>query len=164
MLHKNYFNIIPILLIEIIIVYMFEYIVFVYSIKPGVLNATSRYLSFVIRYGKIFDNPANNADDENKYIKTQNTYSILIITFTIIGIFLLLLLYKYIVENVFNKNIEWFLVFIVVFVLTSLILIMEAIYIFKIEHETKDNINDSHSGIIMNNVIINYIKSTKFTT
>ena len=168
-LEKNYYNIIPILLIEIIIVYIFEYLVFIYYIIPGSLVITNKYLGSLTQKSYLLFNDDNHdvkisdsIKNENNYISTQNIYSILIFSFTIFGILLLLLLYKYIIVNVFNKSIEWFFVSMTVIGITFFIIIMESIYIFIIENETQNAKNYFEYFLLINKAIENYAISTNF--
>jgi len=143
--YYNYYNIIPILLIEIVLVYIFEYLIFLFQINPGIVRRINEYLAIFssnkytpemnVFYndGKHESQISNSTNDETKYISTQKAYGIITLIFTIVGILLLLLLYKYVVVNVMNKKIEWSTVGIVVAGITFLILFMESIYIFIIQ-------------------------------
>jgi len=157
----NYYNIIPILLIEIIIVYIFEYIIYIYSINPSALKITNRYLSnYTQQSFLLFNNDntkiANSTSNENNYISKQKIYSILTLLFIILGVILLLLLYDYVIVNIIKKNIEWFLVSMTVIGITLLIIFIECIYIYVIEHESENTKNYYDYFIKMNNTIINY--------
>jgi len=165
----NYYNIIPILLIEIIIVYIFEYLVFIFHIIPGVMSRINELLAIFsnnIYYpnmnvyhndGKHQDQISNSNNNETKYIKTQNTYGIVTFSFIIVGILLLLLLYKYIVVNIMNKKIEWITVGIVVAGITFFILFMESIYIFVIEDQIENSRDIWDMFITVNNSIESYL-------
>jgi hypothetical protein len=166
MLEFNFFNILPILLIEVIIVYIFEYLVFLYSIIPNTLRITTQVLSYTF-YSYIYSNRynhyinpqelENSSNNEKKYISTQKTSSILILSFMIVGILLLLLLYKYIVVNIYKINIDWFFVLIAVIGITLLIIFMECIYIFVIEDQAENDKNYYNYMIETNNEVLNHM-------
>jgi len=172
-LEFNYYNIIPIILIEVIIVAIFESLVFIFSINnyeqrgisretTDILNVINNYITYENNinenYYFILNNP-DNINSENKYVSNQYTYFALVLSFTIIGIILFLILYRYIVVNIIKKNIEWLTVSIIVICITSLIIIMECIYIFVLQYNNNHTRNEYSDIAFIYNIINNYALS-----
>ena len=163
MLHFNYYNILPIILFEVFIVYIFEYLIFLYNIIPHKLDITTNYLSTLKNYfinNSTTPSPDNKIN-ENNYISTQKIYSILIISFTCFGIVLALLLYNYIVVNILKKNIDWFLILMNVLGILLLIIFTECIYIFVIEEKLIYDKKHLDYLILIDNKIIDNILQQK---
>ena len=163
MLHFNYFNILPIILFEVFLVYIFEYLIFLYDIIPHNLKITTNYLSTLKNY--FINNSSTPSPDnkinENNYISTKKKDSILIISFTCFGIVLALLLYNYIVVNIFKKNIDWILILMNVLGILLLIIFTECIYIFVIEEKLIYDKKHLDYLILINNKIIDNILQQK---
>jgi len=174
----NYYNIIPIILIEVIIVAIFESLVFIFSInnyeKFGISGVTTYTIyeinDFVkvsskfnenkldVNYKFILNNP-NNINSEKTYVSTQYTYFALVLSFTIIGLILFLILYRYIVVNIIKKNIEWLNVSIVVIGISILIIIMECIFIFVLQRNNFHTRNEIFDILFLYNILKNYALS-----
>jgi len=164
MLEFNYYNIIPILLIELLLVYIFESILYIYLVNPVIIKNTSDNLAAItcdsntcsqsILYYDDKHHLAESINNEKKYISTQKTYGSIILSCAGLGLLILLFIYKYIVVNIMKKKIEWINCFIIIICITVVIIFVECLYIFVIAVDTPINILEN--AILIKNIIREY--------
>jgi hypothetical protein len=155
----NYYNIIPIILIDVFIILVFEGILFFLYLaqqqeniinnklddvmiqineSKKTLNTTYQllfsYISNIIQ-PHIENNMAQEQYNNEKNYKLGLIIFIATLVFIIIG----LLIYSYIVINILGKTIEWKTVFITVFITIVLIVILELLYVKYILFNKKFN-------------------------
>ena len=159
----NYYNIIPILLLNILVILLFEGILFfiyllstqttlindiIYEEKHNLLNKNIQKNPDVdanIYNGLIDNNNLNNininllTDGEKNNINKQKTIGILLYITLLVGIIILLYIYVYIVKKKYYKNINWGLVIVTVVITSILIIIIESFYVAFIMFNKKFN-------------------------
>jgi len=166
MLELNYFNIMPILFIEVLIVMMFEAFIYIYVINISTVLTTSSILEYAtsIKPASILfhdilhaNKLLNSKTNEINYISQNKTYGFVVLGCVIFIVIILFLIYIYIVVYRFKKHIEWFNVSIIVIIITILIMTIESIYMFVFD---KIRIrNQSKAYLLIQNVINTYAKS-----
>jgi hypothetical protein len=166
MIELNYFNIMPIFFIEVIIIMFFEAFIYVYVINAATLSITTSILEKVTSNTPISilfhdishaNKLSNSKTNETNYISKNNTYGFVVLGCVIFITIILFLIYIYIVVYRFKKHIEWFNVSIIVIIITIFIIIIETIYMFVFD---KIRIrNEAKSFLLIQNVINNYAKS-----
>ena len=159
----NYYNIIPILLLNILVILLFEGILFfiyllstqttlindiIYEEKHNLLDKNIQKNPDVdanIYNGLIDNNNLNNininllTDGEKNNINKQKTIGILLYITLLVGIIILLYIYVYIVKKKYYKNINWGLVIVTVVITSILIIIIESFYVAFIMFNKKFN-------------------------
>ena len=159
----NYYNIIPIILLNVLVILLFEGILFFiyllvtqtslinYIIKKKQNNLSNKKINKnadvnTNLYNMFIDNNNLNnininllTDGEKNNIKRQKAIGILLYITLLIGIVILLCVYVYIVKKKYNKNIDWGLVIATVVITSILIIIIESFYVAFIMFNKKIN-------------------------
>lgn len=158
----NYYNIIPAILIDVFIILIFEGLLFFLYLEKKEENIITSQLDNNLQnairsignkqnidtintvlksmaVNKVLNPLDIQKDAEKNYIEKTRTKGIIIFISVVFGVLLLLLLYKYIVVDVFNNTINWFKVGIIVSFTISLIIIMEILYIMYVLFNKKFN-------------------------
>ena len=171
----NYYNIIPIILLNVLVILLFEGILFFIYL----LDTQTSLINDIIKkkqnnlsnekinnnddvdanlYNMFIDNNNLNnininllTDGEKNNIKRQKAIGILLYITLLIGIVILLCVYVYIVKKKYNKNINWGLVIATVVITSILIIIIELFYIFFIMF------NKKFDNTILENAVIDAI-------
>ena len=171
----NYYNIIPIILLNVLVILLFEGILFfIYlldmqtSLINDIIKKKQNHLSNekinnnadvnTNLYNMFIDNNNLNnininllTDGEKNNIKKQKAIGILLYITLLIGIVILLCVYVYIVNKKYNKNINWGLVIATVVITSILIIIIELFYVFFIMF------NKKFDNTILENAVIDAI-------
>ena len=159
----NYYNIIPIILLNILVILLFEGILFfiyllstqttlindiIYKEKHNLLDKNIQKNPDVDAniYNMLIDNNNLNnininllTDGEKNNIKRQKAIGILLYITLLVGIIILLYIYVYIVKKKYYKNINWGLVIVTVIITSILIIIIESFYVAFIMFNKKIN-------------------------
>ena len=136
----NCYNIIPIILIQLCIVLLFEFLIYYFVINAKLYDHISHWISQDIpnqisNYSKYIQSNTNN---EKNYVNNMNTTGIVIFSSLISGIVILFISYVYIVTYIMKIKLEWTSIISVSICTFLLICIMELLYIFKINSTTFD--------------------------
>ena len=171
----NYYNIIPIILLNVLVILLFEGILFFIYL----LDTQTSLINDIIKkkqnnlsnekinnnddvdanlYNMFIDNNNLNnininllTDGEKNNIKKQKAIGILLYITLLTGIVILLCVYVYIVKKKYNKNINWGLVIATVVITSILIIIIELFYVFFIMF------NKKFDNTILENAVIDAI-------
>jgi len=159
----NYYNIIPIILLNILVILLFEGILFfiylldtqtslinniIYEEKHNLLDKNIQKNPDVDAniYNMLIDNNNLNnininllTDSEKNNINKQKIIGILLYITLLVGIIILLYIYVYIVKKKYYKNINWGLVIVTVVITSILIIIIESVYVAFIMFNKKIN-------------------------
>ena len=160
----NYYNILPIIVIDIFIILVFEGLLFFLYLLKEQERIISEQLTTVLNNinKKKQDNNLSHTNELFTYIKLQlesyiqsfmqlfmyneekyinKTYINGIIFFIIIlvGLIITLLIYSYIVYNVLHKHIDWKIVLITVCITIGIIIYLEYLYIKRVLFKKKFN-------------------------
>jgi hypothetical protein len=136
----NCYNILPIILIQLCIVLLFEFLIYYFVINAKLYNHISFYISQNIpsqiknynQYLKTY------TDNEQKHVNKMNTTGIVIFSALMCGITILFISYVYIVTYIMKIKLEWTSIISVSIGTFALIAIMELVYIFEIDDTTFD--------------------------
>jgi hypothetical protein len=153
----NYFNILPIVVIETIIIAIFEGIfLFVYISKTEeelltkTLSENLNFSEYIVPSLQKYKIPELTFKQslinllspfiakEKSYIDSEYTKSLLILIFIILGLVMLVIVYSFIIKK-YNGHIDWFKVAIITIVTTILIASLEVLYVFLIIFKKKYN-------------------------
>ena len=171
----NYYNIIPIILLNVLVILLFEgifFFIYLLDIQTSLINDIIKKKQNNLSNEKINNNDDVDAnlynmfidnnnlnnininlltDGEKNNIKKQKAIGILLYITLLTGIVILLCVYVYIVKKKYNKNINWGLVIATVVITSILIIIIELFYIFFIMF------NKKFDNTILENAVIDAI-------
>jgi hypothetical protein len=155
----SYYNILPIILIDIFIILLFEGLMFfLYLIQKeeNIINNQLNAFMALLNQKKLEHNDtatqialqkgneyiSNTMEismkNEESYIAEQYKYGIIIYSCVMVGIVLILIGYIYIVKK-YSKTLDWTKIFVIVFITFILIIIMELLYIKYVLFNKKFN-------------------------
>ena len=155
----SYYNILPIILIDIFIILLFEGLMFfLYLIQKeeNIINNQLNAFMALLNQKKLEHNDtatqialqkgneyiSNTMEismkNEESYIAEQYKYGIIIYSCIMVGIVLILIGYIYIVKK-YSKTLDWTKIFVIVFITFILIIIMELLYIKYVLFNKKFN-------------------------
>ncbi len=135
----NYHNIIPVILIDVIIILLFEGIVFFLFLakeqEKTVINEIGEALN--TNRKKSTDNAElaldlliqKSINNEEEYINKEYTKGVIFYTCIVIGILIILCIYVYVVYKKLHKHIDWKFISCVVFITFVLIMLLEGLFI-----------------------------------
>lgn len=155
----NYYSIIPSVLLDILVIFFLEGIVFYKFIFPMEKNLAANQLAeFNTKLKVEMQNPAiqNNLDNlsrqvlqqdlnaitktEKDFIKQSNDYYIMVFGLVCIGLLVLVFFYYYICKNTLGVTIDWSIILIALGIIVVCIIGFEIIYFIHIL--LKKQIND----------------------
>jgi uncharacterized protein YacL len=159
---NNYYNILPTILIDILIILIFEGLLFFLYLEKQQENIISNQLNNF--FEKINKNKQQTTDNttpdttifskvsiiikpfielamanEKQYNEKQYKKGLLIYIFTLIGIIVSLIIYSYIVIKKFGKTIDWLIVVLTVIITIGLIIVLELLYVKYVLFKKKFN-------------------------
>lgn len=139
-INHNCYNIIPIILIQLCIVLLFEFFIYYFVINASLNMHLTNWISRIIYYqhNNNINYIKSYTDKEKNYVKKMNTTGIVIFTALIIGIIILFISYVYIVIYIMKIKMDWVSIISVSVGTFLLIAIMELVYIFKIQSKSFD--------------------------
>ena len=140
----NYHNIIPVIILDVLIILIFEGLLFFLYLEKQQENIINRELNKFFEKIKT-ENQQNNLFtilnqiftphieqsmyNEEQFISKQYKNGIIIYSATLLGLVISLLIYSYVVYKVLYKSINWGIVCLTVIITIILIIIMEALYV-----------------------------------
>ena len=154
----NYYNIIPSVLLDILVIFLLEGIVFYKFLFPMEKKLASNQLddfnTKLITYinNSIIQNNLNNdirtaikqnimliTNDEKTYINESSKYFIIVFGLTCLGLFILVYIYYFICKYTLGINIDWASILISLFFIVVCIIGFEIIYFIYILLNKKIN-------------------------
>ena len=154
----NYYNIIPSVLLDILVIFLLEGIVFYKFLFPMEKKLASNQLddfnTKLITYinNSIIQNNLNNdirtaikqnimliTNDEKTYINESSKYFIIVFGLTCLGLFILVYIYYFICKYTLGVNIDWASILISLFFIVVCIIGFEIIYFIYILLNKKIN-------------------------
>ena len=169
----NYYNILPTILIDILIILIFEGLLFFLYLEKQQENIISNQLNNF--FEKINQTKQQTTDDtttifstvssiikpfielamanEKAHNEKQYKKGLLIYIFTLIAIVVSLLIYSYIVIKTFGKTIDWLIVVLTVIITIGLIIVLELLYVKYVLF--KKQFNESQIKLDFVNAILN---------
>jgi len=158
----NYYNILPTILIDILIILIFEGLLFFLYLEKQQENIISNQLSdFFDKINQTKQQSTQQTTDdttifsmlsdiikpfielamanEKAHNEKQYKKGLLIYIFTLIAIVVSLLIYSYIVIKTFGKTIDWLIVVLTVIITIGLIIVLELLYVKYVLFKKKFN-------------------------
>jgi hypothetical protein len=158
----NYYNILPTILIDILIILIFEGLLFFLYLEKQQENIISNQLSdFFDKINQTKQQATQQTTDdttifsmlsdiikpfielamanEKAHNEKQYKKGLLIYIFTLIAIVVSLLIYSYIVIKTFGKTIDWLIVVLTVIITIGLIIVLELLYVKYVLFKKKFN-------------------------
>ena len=159
----NYYNILPTILIDVLIILIFEGLLFFLYLEKQQENIISNQLNdFIekVNQTKIQKTDNTTTDtitifsmlssiikpyieismaNEKAYNEKQYKTGLIIYIFTLIGIIVSLLIYSYIVIIKYGKTIDWLIVVLTVIITIVLIIVLELLYVKYVLFKKKFN-------------------------
>lgn len=159
----NYYNILPTILIDILIILIFEGLLFFLYLEKQQENIISNQLNnFFEKINQTTQQTTNDTTayttnifstvsiiikpfielamaNEKAYNEKQYKKGLLIYIFTLIAIVVSLLIYSYIVIKTFGKTIDWLIVVLTVIITIGLIIVLELLYVKYVLFKKKFN-------------------------
>ena len=155
-------NIIPIILLNIFIIFFFEGILYFTYALDTQKQLLSTYLQNILNNIKNFYNLNNNAilskfgnnnnnisniinsnsRNEKNNITSTFTIAVVIYTFTLVSILFILGIYLYLLHRFTNLIIDWKTIFIVLLIVNIFIILYELLYLFFILIKKQFNSNE----------------------
>ena len=155
----NYYNVLPIILIDVLIILIFEGLLFfLYLEKQQEKIITNQLSDF---FDKLNQSKAQQNDDtediismfgsivkpfieismanEKEFNESQYKKGLIIYSFTIVIILVALLIYSYVVIIKYGKTIDWKMVVLTVVITIVLIIILELLYVKYVLFKKKFN-------------------------
>ena len=155
----NYYNVLPIILIDVLIILIFEGLLFfLYLEKKQEKIITNQLSDF---FDKLNQSKAQHNDDtediismfgsivkpfieismvnEKEFNESQYKKGLIIYSFTIVIVLVALLIYSYVVIIKYGKTIDWKIVLLTVFITIVLIIILELLYVKYVLFNKKFN-------------------------
>ncbi len=145
----NYHNIIPVILIDVIIILLFEGLVFFLFLakeqektvineigealninRPELVSEVEQTLDLIIQ---------KTMNNEKEYINKEYINGLIFYIYIVIGILIVLCIYVYIVYKKLHKHIDWKFILCVVFVTFVLIMLLEGLFIKYVLFNKKFN-------------------------
>lgn len=155
----NYYNILPTILIDVLIILIFEGLLFfLYLEKQQEKIISTQLLDFLDKLHiakseqdnsakqilKVITEIANpyvktSMNDEKEYNEKQYKLGIIIYSSILLGIIISLIVYSYVVVRIYGKTIDWSIVIITVVITILLIILLEMLYVKYVLFNKKFN-------------------------
>ena len=159
-------NVIPIILLNIFIIFFFEGILYFTYALDTQKNLISTEIQSILNNIKNFYNLNNNvilskfgnnnisniintnSRNEKNNITSKFTIAVVIFTFTLLSILCILAIYVYILHRFTNLIIDWKTIFIVLLIVNIFIILYELLYLFFILIKKQFNSNEITSELM----------------
>ena len=135
----NYHNIIPVILIDVIIILLFEGLVFFLYLAKEQEKIVTHEVSGALNINRNPEEPIleqivdtiikQSMDNEEQYINKEYTNGVIYYICMVIGILIVLCIYVYYVYKKLHKHIDWISILCIVFITFVLIMLLEGLFI-----------------------------------
>lgn len=152
----NFYNILPTILIDILIILIFEgllFFLYLEKMQENIINdqlnnffkklsdskSSSNDILYLFIENTLQPYIKNAIDQEYQYNTNQYKLGIIIYGISLVSIVILLLGYSYVVVNILHKTLDWKTILITVFITIFLIIVMETLYVKYVLFNKKFN-------------------------